>query len=140
MFNIKDHKGRTRGPLVVSGPQFEKRWSSVSNLSFVNCYPSDFPNKNLTQLDLSIQNICILVTIQNEPHVHMNVFNHNGPYHHLRTYLTFLQNYPVYGNMRKVKTELNISHRQRIYYFQTVYEQPDSCPQLTSNRHMMCSV
>jgi len=26
MFNLKDHKGRTRGPLVVRGPQFEKRW------------------------------------------------------------------------------------------------------------------
>jgi len=23
----KDHKGRTRGPLVIRGPQFEKRWS-----------------------------------------------------------------------------------------------------------------
>ena len=25
MFNLKDHKGRTRGPLVVRGPQFQKR-------------------------------------------------------------------------------------------------------------------
>jgi len=26
MFNLIYHKGRTRGPLVVRGPQFQKRW------------------------------------------------------------------------------------------------------------------
>jgi len=29
MFNLKDHKGRTRGLLVVRGPQFEKRCPTV---------------------------------------------------------------------------------------------------------------
>jgi len=28
MFNLKGPQGQTRGPLVVRGPQFEKRWAS----------------------------------------------------------------------------------------------------------------
>jgi hypothetical protein len=79
------------------------------------CSPSNFTNKNLTQLDLEIQNTRILVTIQNEPRVRLTVFNHDGRYHHLRKYLTFLQNSVVYGTTRKVKQEISISPRQSTY-------------------------
>jgi len=90
--------------------------SRVSNLSFCNLpSPSNFTNTNLTQLDLEIQNTRILVTIQNEPRVRLNVSNHDGRYHHLRKYLTFLQNSLLYGTMRKVKQELSISPRQSTY-------------------------
>jgi hypothetical protein len=90
--------------------------SRVPNLSFCNlCSLSNFTNTNVTQLDLEIQNTRILVTIQNEPRVRLNVFNQDGRYHHLRKYLTFLQNSLVYGTMRKVKQELSISHRQSTY-------------------------
>jgi hypothetical protein len=30
----EDHKGKTRGPLVVRGPQFEKPWSNTTCYSF----------------------------------------------------------------------------------------------------------
>jgi len=30
MFNLKGPQRQTRGPLVVRGPQFEKRWSKQS--------------------------------------------------------------------------------------------------------------
>ena len=102
--------------------------SCIQSFFCILCSPSNFTNKNLTQLCLEIQNTSILLTIQNEPHVHTNVLNHNGRYHYLWIFLTFLQNYSVYVTMRKVKKELNISPRQSIYYFQTVYEHPDCCP------------